>query len=256
MSAGSIVAWSDASANATVYKYGAYGEPAGADFGGSRFRYTGQIALPEVKLYHYKARVYDPNLGRFLQTDPVAYKDDLNLYPYVKNDPLNARDPTGRTCTQNSDKKGMTCKVDDKGPLTDKEAARVNKAYTAATVNRLLYHPNKTVTITVNGKSFDVKAGDLAKSLAKTTMYGGVDSSARAGTVGGPLAPVSASGGIETTIYRNALETDRSGTTNNIDVDLRKTIIHEGFHGMPDEKVFKEQVEANPVQFNSDHQWA
>lgn len=40
--------------------------------------------------------VFDGMLGRFLQRDPVGYKDDLNLYAYVRNDPLNLSDPTGR----------------------------------------------------------------------------------------------------------------------------------------------------------------
>ena len=39
---------------------------------------TGQIALFEARLYHYQARVYDPGIGRFLQTDPVGTKDDIN----------------------------------------------------------------------------------------------------------------------------------------------------------------------------------
>ena len=32
---------------------------------------------------------------RFLQTDSVGGKDDLNLYAYVYNDPLDRTDPTG-----------------------------------------------------------------------------------------------------------------------------------------------------------------
>jgi len=91
---GSVIAYTDgAGTEQSIYGYDAYGVP-GA-WSGSRYRYTGQIMIPEAQLYHYKARVYDPTLGRFLQTDPIGYQDDLDLYTYVKNDPTDSDDPTG-----------------------------------------------------------------------------------------------------------------------------------------------------------------
>jgi RHS repeat-associated protein len=79
---GSVVAASNSSGvSATTYAYGPYGEPKnGFASGGPAFRYTGQVQLPAHNLYYYKARMYDPALGRFLQTDPIGYSAGLNLY--------------------------------------------------------------------------------------------------------------------------------------------------------------------------------
>jgi RHS repeat-associated protein len=91
---GSIVALTDSSGNTiAVNRYDEYGIPASGNAG--RFQYTGQAWLPEAGLYYYKARMYDPVLGRFLQPDPVGYKAGMNRYAYVGGDPENAKDPTG-----------------------------------------------------------------------------------------------------------------------------------------------------------------
>jgi RHS repeat-associated protein len=91
---GSVIGVTNNSGAVTqVNTYDAYGVPDSANDG--QFQYTGQMWLEDVGVYHYKARVYDPELGRFLQTDPIGTAGGMNLYGYVGSDPVNRVDPNG-----------------------------------------------------------------------------------------------------------------------------------------------------------------
>ncbi|MCG3136945.1 MAG: hypothetical protein HJJLKODD_00783 [Phycisphaerae bacterium] len=64
------------------------------------FGFTGQpldrLDQNQLDLYHYRRRTYQPLHGRFQQRDPAGYVDSGNLYEYVRGNPRNLADPTGR----------------------------------------------------------------------------------------------------------------------------------------------------------------
>ncbi len=60
--------------------------------------YTGR-ELDSQDLYYYRARYYDPSVGRFISKDPIEFMSgDYNFYRYVSNDPVNFVDPSGLAC--------------------------------------------------------------------------------------------------------------------------------------------------------------
>ena len=90
---GSIIGTFNSAGALSKTAYLAYG---GSAVAATPFGYTGQRLDSESGgLYYYRARHYSPSLGRFLQSDPVGYSAESNLYAYAGNNPLSALDPLG-----------------------------------------------------------------------------------------------------------------------------------------------------------------
>ena len=94
---GSVVALSDSSGTIVAsYEYEVFGSATITGNGhGNPFMFTGRRFDDETGLYYYRARMYHPELGRFMQPDPIGYFGGINLYTYCRNNPFNWIDPFG-----------------------------------------------------------------------------------------------------------------------------------------------------------------
>jgi RHS repeat-associated protein len=62
---------------------------------GVRHLFTGQQWYGDIGLYDLRNRFYSPDLGRFLQSDPIGFRGGNNLYRYCGNNPVTRRDRFG-----------------------------------------------------------------------------------------------------------------------------------------------------------------
>ncbi|MHB8723517.1 MAG: RHS repeat-associated core domain-containing protein [Steroidobacteraceae bacterium] len=58
-------------------------------------RFPGQYSLNETGLYYNYARDYDPQTGRYVESDPIGLQAGVNTYAYVGSNPLSYLDPFG-----------------------------------------------------------------------------------------------------------------------------------------------------------------
>src|SRR5262249_32261969 len=75
---------------------------------GQPYSFQGREWDSEIGLYYYRARYYDPSLGRFISQDPEGYTDSPNLYQAFLNDSVNVMDPMGTDDQQELDEMRRT----------------------------------------------------------------------------------------------------------------------------------------------------
>jgi RHS repeat-associated protein len=80
------------------FEHDEYGNEMPATTGSSPKTWVGGLGVAddtsETNLFYMRRRHYDPNLGRFLNPDPIGLSGGMNLYNYSTN-PVNYVDPTG-----------------------------------------------------------------------------------------------------------------------------------------------------------------
>jgi RHS repeat-associated protein len=91
---GSTVGLTDITGNLTSQaNYDSFGNQTGNL--GSRYGFTGRERDDATALMYYRARWYDPKIGRFISEDPIGLAGGINQFSYVGNNPVNATDPFG-----------------------------------------------------------------------------------------------------------------------------------------------------------------
>ena len=153
------------------YRYDAFGAPsfytgptatslAGAAISGNttmqnnRILFTGREWVAGFGFYEYRARAYNPTLGRFMSEDPIGFAaGDANLFRYCGGDPVNCTDPSG-------------LKTKDSNPPTQTDGLETPTGRGAV---------GQTQEIVVNGAGIAGLAGFGSHSFGDWQPFSGLD---------------------------------------------------------------------------------
>ena len=155
---GSTTSLSNASgALAQTYTYDSFGKRVTSSGSLTNpFQYTSRELDSETSLYYFRARYFDPNIGRFISEDPLGWDVGPNYYSYVDNSPLFLIDPSGLA----------PCKIDAKCRANRTTPLRIIRFGTLGIVN--IKHCYIGVTDS-NGDTFIISAGPDPNDFHKMT---------------------------------------------------------------------------------------
>jgi len=191
--------------------YGSYGETTATQLASNDnspthpFGYTGRRWDADLGLYYYRARWYDPELGTFLETDPIGSLDYINLYSYVGLDPMNATDPSGK----------YTCKVKEVCNAVSVGLAQIKEVQAKFKSNSNEYR-NLGNVLNAYGRQGERNGVVISSLIPRDGALGSVE---RVG------------GNIEVRFNFALMRANIHGKTDNIGgLILAGTIAHEGMH--------------------------
>jgi RHS repeat-associated protein len=159
---GSVIAQANASGVVgNKYKYSPWGES--PSLTGTTIGYAGYRWDAELSQYHCRARYYRPSTGRFLQTDPVGYQQDLNLYNYCVNNPMNLTDPDGLTTGASSAAEALRIVYRN---LRNAQIANPNIEHTAVTGQQnFIFWQNHFASSVIDGTTINSNPALAAATL-------------------------------------------------------------------------------------------
>jgi len=172
---GSITGLSDATGTMVqTYGYDAFGNVTPTGGITKPFTFTGREYDAETSMYFYRARYYDPVMGRFVTKDPIGFAGGVNLYAYVQNNPINRIDPTGLSSNDMSCKKDCNhswadCYTNCLNTLVPFDALK-SFIYSNMIANAGYFLGGGQITFTVGGKSVLVYASPFVLRGAAGTI--------------------------------------------------------------------------------------